>query len=71
MSSGSLKPKHVEALLGQWQREELLVGTIKNRLAAMRWWAQKVDRQNVIACSNAHSDPDPGGLLRLAGAQAR
>ena len=34
MSARSLKPKHVEALLGQWQREELSVGTIKNRLAA-------------------------------------
>ena len=54
MSSGSLKPKHVEALLGHWQREDLSVGTIKNRLAALRWWAQKVDRQNVIARSNAH-----------------
>ena len=54
MSSGSLKPKHVEALLGHWKREDLSVGTIKNRLAALRWWAQKVDRQNVIARSNAH-----------------
>ena len=54
MRSQSLKPKHVEALLKQWRREELSVGTIKNRMAAMRWWAQKVDRQNVIARSNEH-----------------
>ena len=55
MSSRSLKPKHVEALLNHWRREELSIGTLKNRMAAMRWWAQKVDRQNVIARSNEHS----------------
>ena len=54
MNSRSLKPKHVEALLEHWRREDLSVGTIKNRMAAMRWWAQKVDRQNVIARSNDH-----------------
>jgi hypothetical protein len=48
MNSRSLKPKHVEALLKDWRQEELSIGTIKNRMAALRWWAQKVDRQNVI-----------------------
>jgi hypothetical protein len=52
MSARSLKPKHVEALIKHWRREELSVGTLKNRMAALRWWAQKVDRQNVIARSN-------------------
>jgi len=54
MNSQSLKPKHVQALLHHWRQAELSVGTIKNRLAALRWWAQKVDRQNVIARSNDH-----------------
>ncbi|MCP3880641.1 MAG: integrase [Sulfitobacter sp.] len=54
MGARSLKPKHVEAQLKQWRREDISVGTIKNRMAALRWWAQKVDRQNVIARSNAH-----------------
>jgi hypothetical protein len=54
MNSRSLKPKHVDALLEHWRLEERSVGTIKNRMAAMRWWAQKVDRQNVIARSNEH-----------------
>jgi site-specific recombinase XerC len=44
MNTRSLKPKHVEALITHWRQEELSVGTIKNRLAALRWWAQKVDR---------------------------
>jgi site-specific recombinase XerD len=54
MNTRSLKPKHVEALLEHWRQAELSVGTIKNRMAALRWWAQKVDRQNVIARSNDH-----------------
>ncbi len=54
MGARSLKPKHVEALLKQWRLEELSIGTLKNRMATLRWWAQKVDRQNVIARSNAH-----------------
>ena len=52
MRAQSLKPKHVEALVKRWQGEGLSVGAMKNRLAAIRWWAQKVNRQNVVACSN-------------------
>ena len=54
MTARSLKPKHVEALVQRWQREGIAVGTVKNRMAALRWWAQKVDRQNVIARTNDH-----------------
>jgi hypothetical protein len=52
LSAQSLKPKHVEALVKRWQGEDLSIGTVKNRMAALRWWALKVDRQNVIARSN-------------------
>lgn len=54
MSAQSLKPKHVEALVNSWQGEGLSAGAMKNRLAAIRWWAQKVNRQNVVARSNDH-----------------
>jgi len=54
MGARSLKPKHVDALVNHWQRADLSIGTIKNRLAMLRWWAEKVDRQNVMARSNAH-----------------
>ena len=50
----TLKPKHVEALTQKWITEGLAPGTLKNRMSALRWWATKVDRQNVIARSNAH-----------------
>ena len=53
MAAGSLKPKHVDALIQHWQRANLSAGTIKNRLATLRWWAEKVDRRNVVARSNA------------------
>lgn len=54
MAVGSLKPKHVDALVAHWQRASLSAGTVKNRIAALRWWAEKVDRRNVVARSNAH-----------------
>lgn len=52
MSVHSLKPKHVEALVGKWLSEELSAGTIKTRMVAIRWWARKVNRASVVARSN-------------------
>jgi len=52
MSVTSLKPKHVHALVTHWQGQGLSTGTIKNRMAAIRWWAGKVNRQSAIAGSN-------------------
>ena len=50
----SLKQNHVDALVKDWLRQELVVGTIKNRMAVLRWWAEKADRRNVVARSNAY-----------------
>jgi hypothetical protein len=54
MSAQSLKPKHVEALIKHWRESNLAVATMKNRMTALRWWAEKVNRQNVIARTNEH-----------------
>lgn len=54
MTTASLKPKHVERLVARWQAEGLAVGTLKNRMAELRWWAEKIGKQNVIARDNAH-----------------
>ena len=54
MKARSLKPKHVDALVKHWMHQELAVGTIKNRMSVLRWWAEKVAKQNVIARSNEH-----------------
>lgn len=48
-----LKPKHVEALTQRWQAESLSPGTIKNRMASLRWWAEKIGKRNVVARANA------------------
>jgi len=48
----SLKPKHVEALVSLWKDQGLGIGTLKNRLAVLRWWAAKVNRANVVARDN-------------------
>jgi len=52
MGAQSLKPKHIEGLVRNWQDAGLSAGAMKNRLAAIRWWAEKVNRQNVVARSN-------------------
>lgn len=40
MGAESLKVKHVERLVERWKVEGLSVGTIKNRMAELRWWAE-------------------------------
>jgi hypothetical protein len=53
MNAHSLKPKHVEKLVERWLAEELSPGTIKNRMSALRWWAEKIGKENIIARTNA------------------
>jgi hypothetical protein len=54
MGAGSLKSKHVDRLVESWKTAGLAVGTIKNRMAELRWWAEKIGRQKVVASDNAH-----------------
>tara|TARA_R110002072_G_scaffold120572_5_gene253720 strand:- start:1642 stop:2505 length:864 start_codon:yes stop_codon:yes gene_type:complete len=54
MGAQSLKPKHIDALVACWQAEALAVGTLKNRMTALRWWAEKVNKPSVIAQRNDH-----------------
>jgi hypothetical protein len=59
MDAHSLKPKHAEKLVERWLAEGRSPGTIKNRMAALRWWAQKIGKENVVARSNAaYAIPD-------------
>jgi integrase len=53
MRATSLKEKHVDVLLKRWQSEGLSAGTLKNRLAHLRWWAEKVGKAGVIPADNA------------------
>ena len=51
--ANGLKGRHVNALVARWHREELSAGTIKNRLAVLRWWAEKVGKSAIIPRDNA------------------
>ncbi len=53
MQARSLRSKHVQALLERWQDEGLSAGTLKNRVAHLRWWAEKVGKGGVIPADNA------------------
>lgn len=53
MQPTSLKPKHVTALVAHWQDQGIGVGTLKNRLSALRWWAKKVNKPSLIARDNS------------------
>ncbi len=48
----SLKPKHIQALVSHWQ-QTVSVATQKNRLAVLRWWAEKVGKGNIVPPTNA------------------
>ena len=54
MSAISLKSKHVEALTRHWLDQGLSSGTLKNRMAVLRWWAEKLNLSHMIAKSNDH-----------------
>lgn len=59
LAASSLKPKHVQVLLDQWRADGIAVGTLKNRMAALRWWAEKVGKQNCVPRTN-----DAAGIPR-------
>jgi len=44
----SIKPKHIGAVVGQWKAEGLTNGTIKNRMAALRWWVGEVNKTSIL-----------------------
>ena len=48
-----LRHKHVEALVRDWKDRGLSVGTLKNRMAHLRWWANRVGKPNLIRPDNA------------------
>jgi len=48
-----LRTKHVEHLVSRWQAEGASSGTMKNRMAALRWVAEKIGKENIVARDNA------------------
>jgi integrase len=52
MRATSLKGRHVDVLIARWKAENLSPGTLKNRIAHLRWWAEKVGKAGVIPADN-------------------
>jgi hypothetical protein len=52
MRATSLKGRHVDVLLQRWKAEGLSTGTLKNRLAYLRWWAEKVGKAGILPADN-------------------
>jgi integrase len=48
-----LRTKHVEHLVSRWQAEGASTGTMKNRMSALRWVAEKIGKENIVARDNA------------------
>ena len=44
----NLKEKHINAVVEQWKEKGLSPATVKNRMSALRWLAEKVDKPEVI-----------------------
>ena len=51
-SARSLKPKHITALVESWRAAGLSAGTLKNRMAWVRWWGEKVRKSSVLPRDN-------------------
>ena len=54
LTSHGLKPKHIASLVEKWSSKNLSAGTIKNRMSALRWWAEKINKPSTIAKDNDH-----------------
>lgn len=47
-----IKPAHIEAFVAYCQGKGLATGTLKNTMTHLRWMAEKIGKQNIVARSN-------------------
>jgi integrase len=65
-----LKGRHRNRLLALWQEQGISADTIDNRMAVLRWWAEKIGKPEIFARSNrvygyrAHPRPRPGQVSK-------
>ena len=53
LRAAGLKRKHVVALVKEWKRQGRSIGTMKNRMAHVRWWATRIGRPGVVLSNGA------------------
>lgn len=55
MRPSDIKGRHINALVKTWQAENLTVGTIKNRMAVVRWWCEKVGKAEIVKDNSVYN----------------
>jgi hypothetical protein len=53
LRAAGVRSKHVEHLVNRWHEEGISPGTFKNRMSTLRWLAEKIGKQNIVARENA------------------
>lgn len=53
LKARNLKPKHVDALVERWKNAGISIGTLKNRMSALRWVCAKVNKSWMVARENS------------------
>ena len=53
MQAERIKPRHIDALVQHWKQDGISAGTFKNRMATLRWLAEKIGKRNIVARTNA------------------
>ncbi len=54
MSVHDLKGRHVNRLVSLWKQQALSDATMKNRLAMLRWWAEKIGNPGAVKTSEEY-----------------
>lgn len=53
LKARNLKPKHVDALVERWKNASISIGTLKNRMSALRWVCAKINKRHIVARENS------------------
>jgi len=53
LPAAGLKQKHIGKVLERWKADGCSDATLKNRMAHLRWWAEKIGKTNLIPRTNA------------------
>jgi integrase len=53
LRAAGIRSKHIEHLVDRWHADGISPGTFKNRMSALRWLAEKIDKQNIVARDNS------------------
>ena len=54
MSVHDLKGRHANRLVEHWREQGISTGTMKNRLAVLRWWAEKTGNLGAVKSNDAY-----------------